>query len=202
MNHTDSVEEADIEVGAKLAAQKDDPWVRRLAKVGKAGDQEPLYAAGGVVVLAGLLAWNRPRARLGVSIILAVAAADLAKNLTKRLVKRTRPHVLLDEGRYQSKPGGSPSKPEQSFPSGHVACTLAAARALSRHHPKAAPYAAAAVATIGLARLAKGAHWPLDVAAGLAVGLLAEASSCMVLRSLGVPQVPSPRRDRDTHDQS
>lgn len=188
MPDSDSVERADIELGKKLAAEKDHPVVRALVKVGDLGDQEPLYAYAACVIAAGLLTWNSRRARLGVSMLLAVATADLGKRLLKGSVTRTRPHVLLDEGRYEADSGGSDSKPEQSFPSGHVACTVAEVRAVSRHTPGAAPWSAIAVAIIGVARVAKGDHWPLDVAAGLVLGLVSEAVSSGALRCLGVPQ--------------
>lgn len=188
MPDPDSVEEADVELGKKLASEKDDPAVRALVKVGKLGDQEPLYAYAAGVIAVGLLSWNSRGARLGVSMALAVAAADLGKRLLKSVITRTRPHVLLDEGRYESDSGGSEEKPEQSFPSGHVACTVAQARAITRRAPAAAPWASVAVAIIAAARLAKGAHWPLDVAAGIALGLVSEAVSSRVLRCLGVPQ--------------
>jgi undecaprenyl-diphosphatase len=120
--------------------------------------------------------------------LLAVATADLGKRLLKGCVTRTRPKVLLDEGRYEADSGGSEAKPEQSFPSGHVACTVAEARAISRQTPEAAPWSAIAVTIIGVARVAKGDHWPLDVAAGLVLGLVSEAVSSRGLRCLGVPQ--------------
>jgi membrane-associated phospholipid phosphatase len=188
MPDPESVEEADVALGKKLAGEKDDPWVRALVQVGKLGDQEPLYAYAACVIAAGLVSWNSRRARLGVSMLLSVAAADAGKRLLKGLVTRTRPHVLLDQGRYKSESGGSDAKPEQSFPSGHVACTVAQARAISRHKRGVAPWTTPAVAVIALARLAKGAHWPLDVAAGIVLGLLAEALSSRVLRCLRVPQ--------------
>jgi membrane-associated phospholipid phosphatase len=109
----------------------------------------------------------------------AIGAADLGKRLAKRLVRRTRPHVLLDEGRYETDTGGSDDKPEQSFPSGHTACTVAAARALSRNFPETAAAGGAAAVAIGITRIAKGAHWPLDVAAGALIGLAAEALSAV-----------------------
>ena len=192
MPDSDSVEEADLELGQKLASEKDDPLVHALVKVGNLGDQEPLYGYAACVIGAGLLTWNSRRARLGVSMLLAVASADLGKRFLKNKVTRTRPHVLLDEGRYKTEAGGSEAKPEQSFPSGHVACTVAEARAISRHTPGAAPWSATGVAIIALARVAKGDHWPLDVAAGLVLGLVAEAVSSGVLRLLGV----APARER------
>jgi membrane-associated phospholipid phosphatase len=189
MPSSQSVEKADIELGKKLAGEKDDPLVKALVEIGKLGDQPPLYAYAACVIAAGLVSWNSRRARLGVAMLLATATAHLGKTLLKGMVTRTRPHVLLDEGRYETDSGGSESKHEQSFPSGHVACTVAEVRAISRQKPGAAPWGVAAVAIIALARLAKGAHWPLDVAAGLVLGLVSEALSCRVLRALGVPHL-------------
>src|SRR5205809_494199 len=83
----------------------------------------------------------------------AVEAADAGKRLAKRRVRRTRPHVLLDGGRYASDAGGSGRKPEQSFPSGHVAGSLAAARAVSRHYPRAGALAYAATAAVAVGRV-------------------------------------------------
>src|SRR3954466_960647 len=107
MTDPDTVEDADLELGKKLAENKDDPLVKALVEVGKLGDQEPLYAYAAATIAAGLLSWNSRRARLGVSMLLAVAVADLGKRLLKGLVTRTRPHVLIDEGRYEAEAGGS-----------------------------------------------------------------------------------------------
>jgi membrane-associated phospholipid phosphatase len=109
----------------------------------------------------------------------AIAAADGGKRLAKSLVRRTRPHVLFEQGRYETAAGGSDQKPEQSFPSGHTACTVAAARALSRNFPETAVAAGAATVVMGVSRIAKGAHWPLDVAAGVVIGLAAEFVSAL-----------------------
>lgn len=177
-----------MQLGKKLSSEKDDPLVGVLVKVGDLGDQEPLYAYGACVTAAGLLTWNSRRARLGVSMVLAVATADLLKRFVKGAVTRTRPRVLLDEGRYKAESGGSEAKPEQSFPSGHTACTVAELRAVSRQIPAAAPGSVMAVAVVAAARMAKGDHWPLDVAAGLVLGLVSEALSSGVLRLLGVSQ--------------
>ena len=113
----------------------------------------------------------------------ALGAADVSKRLTKSLVRRTRPHVLLDDGRYQTDAGGSERKPEQSFPSGHMAGSAAVARALSRNFPKSGVAAGVVAVGIGVSRVAKGAHWPLDVLGGAVVGLAAEAVAAMLLQA-------------------
>ena len=111
----------------------------------------------------------------------AVAAADAGKSLTKRLVKRTRPHVLLEQGRYEAEAGGSERKPEQSFPSGHVAGSVAASRAVTRIFPELRPWPEVAATALAVTRVLKGAHWPLDLMAGAAIGVVAEAATSGLL---------------------
>ena len=176
-------EKADIELGARLASHRDHPVVKAAGEAGKIGDQAPLYALSAAVLIAGLATRNRRLAGSGVSMLAGLAAADVSKRLTKRLVRRTRPHVLLDDGRYQTDAGGTDRKPEQSFPSGHTAGSAAVARALSRNFPKTGAAAGVAAVGIGVSRIAKGAHWPLDVLAGAVLGLAAEALAAMLLES-------------------
>jgi len=169
------IEKADIELGKKLARHRHHPVAKAADKAGKFGDQGPLYALSSGILAVGVASRDRRLTDTGLSMLAAIAAADVSKRITKRLVRRTRPHVLLDRGRYEADTGGSDRKPEQSFPSGHTACTVAAARALSRNVPEASAAAVAASIGIGISRIAKGAHWPLDVAAGAVIGLIAEA---------------------------
>lgn len=167
-------EEVDIEIGRKLAAKRDRPWARKLDAIGKLGDQEPLYAMGFATLVAGVLIRD-PRLRLaGVSVVAQVAAADLAKQAVKGVVKRTRPHKLLDDGHYEAGVGDAvDEKPYQSFPSGHVACTLAAACAAGSVYPQTRGAGAVATGVIAVARMVKGAHWPLDILGGVVVGAVA-----------------------------
>lgn len=176
------VEKADVDLGKKLASHRDDPLVRAAGNAGKLGDQGPLYALCAGLFLVGLASRDRRLAGSGISMLAALGAADLSKRLTKRIVSRTRPHVLLDDGRYETDAGGSDEKPEQSFPSGHMAGSTAVARALSRNYPKAGAAAGVAAVAIGASRVAKGAHWPLDVAGGAVIGLAAEALSAELLK--------------------
>ncbi len=177
------VERADIRLGEKIARHRHHPVAKAAAEASEIGDQEPLYALSAGILAIGLVTRDARVRATGLSMLTAVGVADLIKRGAKRCVRRTRPNVWLDRGEYDADAGGSDHKPEQSFPSGHTACTVAAARALSRNVPGAtAPTAAAAIA-ISLGRIAKGAHWPLDVAAGAAIGLVAEGISALIFRA-------------------
>lgn len=162
-----------MELGVAIASShRHKRWAKYADRAAKLGDQEPLYAVGAVLLLGGLLARRPALCGTGLSILSRVALADIMKRLVKHNVKRTRPGELLDNGRYEREAGGGDERSEQSFPSGHVACTLAAAAAVGRHHPRLAPAAMAFTGLVGAARIAKGEHWPSDVAAGLVLGVI------------------------------
>jgi membrane-associated phospholipid phosphatase len=133
------------------------------------------------VLAGGLISRDRRLAGTGIAMLAAIAGADLGKSLTKGLVHRSRPHVLMDEDRYKAGSGGSDDKPEQSFPSGHTAGSIAVARAVSRNYPRAGAAAGILTVAIGASRLAKGAHWPLDVLGGAVIGLAAEKITAALL---------------------
>jgi membrane-associated phospholipid phosphatase len=187
VNEINSLENADIALGKAVASNKENPAVRVASQLGKLGDQEPLYIAAAALVVAGLAGTNCRLARAGFTMLAAVAAADAGKTFLKHRVHRTRPNVTLDEGRYASGVGHSEQKPQQSFPSGHMAGTVAAVRAVARHYPRIGPWGAAASVAIALTRMAKGAHWPLDIAAGAVIGIGAEALSGSFLKALAAP---------------
>ncbi|HEY8572234.1 phosphatase PAP2 family protein [Phenylobacterium sp.] len=174
-----------MRVGRRLAQTRDHPLSRLAAQAGKLGDQEPLYALAAGLVLLGAVTRRPGLAMAGLRVGLAVAAADAAKSALKKSLTRTRPNVLLDEGRYEMGPGGSDEKPAQSFPSGHMAGTTAAAAAIARSFPGTTPYGALTAAALGVSRVSKGAHWPLDVAAGAAIGLMAETATARLVASAG-----------------
>ena len=123
------------QLSAGLARTREAPLTKALGRLAKLGDQEPLYAAAAMLAL---LAVVRRDGRLGLAAVrvgAAVAMSDAMKSLTKKLIKRSRPRTVMEGHGYRRELGGSEEKAEQSFPSGHVAATLAASRALSRIYP-------------------------------------------------------------------
>src|SRR3954447_20743109 len=173
------LEKADIKLGKKIAKHRHHPVAKAAGKAGKLGDQGPLYALSSGVLAVGVVSRDRRLTDTGLSMLAAVGIADVAKRVAKSLVRRTRPKALLEEGDYEADIGGSDSKKKQSFPSGHTACTVAAARAFARNVPEGSAAAALAATALGLSRVAKGEHWPLDLAAGAAIGFVAEACSAL-----------------------
>ena len=160
-----------------LAKSREAPVTKVLGRAAKLGDQEPLYAAAAVLVLLGFGLGHRRLVLAGLRIGTAVALSDALKSATKKLVARTRPRSLADDHAYKSELGGSDDKAHQSFPSGHVAATLAAARALYRVYPSTGALGMTVVVGLGLTRVAQGEHWPTDVAAGAFIGGASELAS-------------------------
>jgi undecaprenyl-diphosphatase len=126
-----------------------------------AGNAETWTAVG-----LGLLATFHPVGvhmglRLGAAALLATAGAQILK----RRLLRPRPSRAID--------GFAPlaDNPDAfSFPSGHTAAAFAVAVALAGEPFGAGPLALLLAGGIGLSRVYLGAHYPLDVAVGAALG--------------------------------
>src|ERR671921_657104 len=90
------LERADIDLGKKIAKHRHHPVAKAAGKAGKLGDQGPLYALSSGVLAVGVASRDRRLTDTGLSMLAAIAAADVAKRLVKSLVRRTRPKALLD----------------------------------------------------------------------------------------------------------
>ena len=179
-----AAEEADVAMAASLASRKDHPLMRALGAASEVGDQPPLLVLTGAVLAYGVLASDRRAASAGGRMLGSLLLATAVKAGLKRMVSRTRPNVLLDHGRYEVRPLGPDEGPWHSFPSGHTAGSLAVARAAARVYPEARLAAYAGAAAIALVQVPRGAHYPVDVAAGALIGLAAEAVVDGVTRRL------------------
>jgi undecaprenyl-diphosphatase len=127
-----------------------------------------------IVLLAALFfatgRWRSVNARHGVvaagfSALLALGIAQVITNI----VQRPRPYI--------AHPGDShlfiSASPDYSFPSDHATAAFAIAMAIWLRHRRAGWVALVMAATLSLSRVVVGTHYPSDVLAGAAIGVLA-----------------------------
>jgi membrane-associated phospholipid phosphatase len=189
-----SIEQADVEVAKAVAPYRNSRTVRVLGQISELADQPPLITICSATLAWGLLSGNRRLARAGGRMLAAELLATAIKSVVKRSVDRTRPKLLVEEGRYEMGAGSRSESPINSFPSGHTAGAVTVARAFARDYPEhsAAAYGvAAAAAAIQVPRCT---HYPSDIAAGTVVGLVAEAAVSAVIDAI-LP--PAPDQDED-----
>lgn len=118
-----------------------------------------------------LAAGNRP---LAGRLVTGGTGAWVAAKVVKRVVRRGRPMALLAgvHTRGQEATG-------LGYLSGHAAVSVALAAAAWPHLDAGGRRAALAlVSVVGVSRIYIGAHFPLDVAGGAALGLLVDAAWC------------------------
>lgn len=153
----------------------DSPAIGALDLLSKLGDQPQIRGIAGALIIAGTFAGSDRLVRAGARMMIAHELATAAKNLAKTQIDRTRPRSA--RGRHVKKPskGRHTSKEMTSFPSGHSAGGIAAARAFGREFPEYGAAAMGAAGVIATVQIIRCAHYPTDVAAGAAVGLASEA---------------------------
>jgi undecaprenyl-diphosphatase len=105
------------------------------------------------------------------ALALSLGVAELIAQGLKSVVNQPRPTAVvpgLDVHGYPQNPWG------HAYPSAHTALTVAAVAALWPWMSRAQRAAGLAVAIlVPLNRIHIGAHWPVDVAGGVAIGMLA-----------------------------
>lgn len=137
----------------------------------------------GAAPVSAALAWGSGRSGLALRMLLGGTASWALAKVIKGIYRRPRPSALVDGTRCRG--------PEQSglgYVSGHAAvATALAAAALGELGPRGRATVLAAAPTIGLSRIYVGAHLPLDVAGGAAMGLAVEALVEHILLKLQEP---------------
>ena len=131
-----------------------------------------------VLTLLLLLVFKRTR-RMGVYCAASMLLTLLVVNLCiKPLAARTRPYELIEGLQILV------SRPhDYSFPSGHSANSLTCAWTIFRLAPKKYGVPALVLAVlIALSRLYVGVHFPTDVLAGAAIGILLSEVALRALR--------------------
>jgi undecaprenyl-diphosphatase len=148
-----------------------------------------------LVVAAGALAFRRWR--LAAALVLVVPSKLGLERLVKQLVQRERPGTTVPDAILRGvHPGGL------SFVSGHAMITFAIAGLLALVLPRRWAVVAFVLATCNaVARVYLGAHNPLDVVGGAAVGLAIAAVLDLLLnvardRAGGPAGRVSPQEDR------
>lgn len=147
---------------------------RLMIFISALGDSGFCWIALGILFL--LLGVKRKVWRQRGALLLLSLAVDalLCNVLLKPLVGRTRPYELLG---YELL---IPPMNDPSFPSGHTAASFAAATALFAMNRRWGIAAYVFAAVMGFSRLYLGVHFPTDVLAGAAVGIVAaKAALCL-----------------------
>ena len=171
------VADAEAAAVASMKGLEDSAVLDRLADL---GNQPQLRTISAAMIVSGLLMGEeqgRRIARAGLRMLVAHEAATFLKTMIKKRIDRTRPRSAdRAGGDHRPAPGKHQAKEKTSFPSGHSAGSAAAARAFAREFPEYAAPAAATAAALALVQIPRCAHYPTDVAAGVTLGLAAEAA--------------------------
>jgi membrane-associated phospholipid phosphatase len=180
------VEQVDIAISKRAADVRDTTVVRAMGAFGQLGDQPPLIAFSLGVAIAGLLRRDPHVMRGGARMLAAHLLATGVKTLVKRSVDRTRPRLLVEEGRYEFGRGERHEGAYSSFPSGHTAGAVAVACAMAHDFPGSAISGYAAAAAIAAVQVPRCNHYVSDTAAGALIGLAAEAVVSSLFDRAGV----------------
>jgi membrane-associated phospholipid phosphatase len=133
------------------------------------------------IPLASLISLLLRRFLLAVELAVAGVGVYLFAKVLKEAFPRGRPGAVLDEARLR---GIGPEGP--GFPSGHAAVSAALAFVLFAYLPRMWRWAFVVLGVIvSLGRLYVGAHLPLDVVGGAALGV---AAGALVTFIGGVPE--------------
>jgi len=119
--------------------------------------------------VAGLAALSTGRRQLAARLAISGTATWLLAKLVKRAYRRPRPGTLVEDARCRG-----PEASGLGYVSGHAAIAMGIAVAVGQQLRRPAA-AAIAPAVVGLCRMYVGAHLPLDIAGGAALGLTVDA---------------------------
>lgn len=172
----DTLHEADVALSVEAGQLRHHPAVKVLGFLSEIGDQPPAFTLAAATMTVGLLTGRSRLAEGGARALAALWLATQIKGRIKSVVVRTRPSKLLEEGEYETGVNGPDEHDYNSFPSGHTADAVAAARAAGRVAPDARGSLLAAAGIVGLVQVPRAKHHLTDVVAGAIVGLVAEAA--------------------------
>lgn len=105
--------------------------------------------------------------RQGLEFFLTAGFTWFAVFVIKNLVARPRPFLVIENVKMLL-----PNESGYSFPSGHASLTFAVATTVFLHHKRLGIYLYAFALIVALSRIYVGVHYPSDVLAGAAVGII------------------------------
>jgi undecaprenyl-diphosphatase len=157
---------------ARFVARRTTPSIERTAQaVALAGDEHILAALAAAVWLASRGAPAPARRRVD-HLAASALAAIAVSHLTKDLFWQQRPDRRFVRAWWRGVP--LIGKATDSFPSGHALQTGAIAAAIAHGWPRTKGVVAPVCALVAAARVILLAHWPSDVLAGIAGGMIIE----------------------------
>lgn len=169
-------------------AKRNTPVVKAISWFSQLGDQPQMRILSGGLLALGLLRGDARMVRAGARMLVAHELATSAKNFVKHRVDRVRPRSADSKAQQKPRAGDSEAKEDTSFPSGHSAGSLSVALAFAREYPQFRGAAIATATGVALAQIPRCAHYPTDVAAGMALGAAAEKVVAVVIQaSTGKP---------------
>lgn len=178
----------DHETGKLFKPYKDLANSKPVHAVSKLGDQPELRTISGAVIAAGIFLDDDRLVRTGARMIIAHETATAVKDALKVKIDRKRPRSASQRSDAKPRKGRHKAKELSSFPSGHSAGAIAAARAFSREFPEYRVAALAGAILIAALQVPRSAHYPSDVVAGLVIGLAAEAATNAVWNVAGMDE--------------
>jgi undecaprenyl-diphosphatase len=134
-----------------------------------------LGTLGAAPAVAGA-AWVAGEGELAVRLLASGASTWALSKLVKRIVRRSRPAVLMAGTRCRGRQAAG-----LGYLSGHAGVAVAlGSTALPRLGPAGRALVMTAIPIVGLSRMYVGAHLPLDVAGGAALGLAVNAAVALI----------------------
>ncbi len=186
------VEKLDLAIAREAGDQRGNPLVRLGGMLSEVADQPQMTVLCCVTLAAGVFRRDARLTRTGLRMLAAHGLATFTKSCIKHSIKRTRPEVLLDGGRYEMKAGKAQESREGSFPSGHTSSAVAVAGVVALDYPVLSAPALSAALAIAAIQIPRGKHYASDLAAGALIGLAA----CAVTE-IGFGMVPGLRDGRE-----
>ena len=153
------------------------------------------WLAPGILLVVGLCVIGRKK---GLAAVLAAALSvgfgdATAHYVIKPAVGRYRPCATL-EGVHQPTQVGCTNS--FSFPSNHAVNSFAFASSIGSFFPKTLVVLAPVAALVGLSRVAVGVHYPADVVAGAALGILIGIGGARLSRRI----LEGPKRTKEEEE--